>query len=66
MNTSKVWAYVLAGVGIVLNVLQMIVPILPPQWASVVTALIGLATFYHIMQSHTPAMLAASGYGKMN
>lgn len=64
MNTSKIIAYSSVGVGVVLNVLQTVAPILPPAWGAFVTSLLGLLAAYHIYQSHTPASLAASGYTK--
>lgn len=65
MNTSKVWAYVLTAVVGVLNILQTMVPFIPSPWSQLVSAVLAVAIFYHVIQSHTQAALAASGYQKV-
>jgi len=64
MNTPKVWGYTLSVVVIVLNILQASVSFIPQPWAAVVSALLGVAAFYKIIQSHTPTSLASAGYIK--
>lgn len=64
MNTAKVLAFLWASLAVILNLVQAFVPFMPTAWAQFATAGLGLLTFYHIYQSHTPVSLQASGYVK--
>lgn len=64
MNTPKIWAYSLAGLVAILNLLQATVGFIPQPWSGLVLAILSVATFYKIIQSHTPTILAGAGYVK--
>lgn len=64
MNQSKVYAYMLATLTIIFNILDAIHTMVPAPWSAVITAVLSVATFYHIYQSHTDAALGAAGYYK--
>lgn len=62
MNTNKIFAYILVGIIGGLNILQAVVPFLPPVWADLVNAILALAAAYHVVKSHSPVVLAGEGY----
>lgn len=64
MNTAKILAFTWSSLAVILNLVQAYVPFMPTVWAQFVTAILGLLTFYHIYQSHTPSALMAAGYTK--
>lgn len=64
MNTPKVLSFLWVTLAIILNLLEAIKPILPTPWPGLITGVLGVLTFYHIYQSHTPAALGAAGYTK--
>ena len=62
MTTSKLLAYLSSGLIIVLNLLQVITPVLPEKYQALATAILGIFAGSAFLQSHTPSSLASAGY----
>lgn len=64
MNTNKLYAQVLIGLGAILAFAASVngAGIIPTPWSGLIAGICGVAGYYNLMKSHTPAVLGAAGY----
>lgn len=64
MNKAKIWSYILVGLVGILNIIQLLAPVLPPKYSALATSILGIAAFFGFKQSHTEASLGQENYYK--
>lgn len=62
MTTSKLIAYGTVALTVVLNILQVITPILPEKYQALATAILALFAGTAFLKSHSETSLNAAGY----
>ncbi len=64
MNLSKVLSALSGGLIIIVNLLQLVAPVLPTVWSNLITAVVAVFASYHLLKSHSDKSLMAGGYVK--